>query len=263
LHKYPLSPSEKLVLSEKWFRVLAVVYVFLILFLGSSVQGVAAVSPSALTKLNSEFAGYFLEYSKSPGNMEIQGTWVIPTASSCSAFADIDYTIGVGGEGAGTDILCPSSGATPEYSPYCAISNLVTCTSLPSGDTMSPGDKVEATVSITYSTKAASITIKDVSRGWTYTMSGKDTTSLTPVYARWDLAGGPDTTGMVFTTVKTTGDSATFGGHTGKIGSFLSVSGVTVYEYTYVDALNGHILAQPASITSKSNSFNIKFVAVS
>jgi hypothetical protein len=242
-----------------------IIAVTIILFVGSSMVPVvvaSSASPSGISmQTSNEFAGYEVESGSAPGNLQINGTWVIPTITSCDSVSDLTYAIGVGGEAAGTLFNCPAIGTVPEYLVFCAFNFIDSCpTALPPSDTMSPNDKIQAVVTINGTTKAASIVIHDVTKGWTYTTSGKNKGKLY-ADASWELGGGPNNLGMTFSTIKTSGDSLTMAGHTGKLGSF--ISNYIIYDWTYVDSTNNHTLAQPTNITSSSHSFKINFVQLS
>ena len=244
------------------------VFVIVLLFGISSFVSVAAftISPNIVSKTTTNYAaGYFLESTSAPGNIVAKGSWTVPTGSSCnSAENDIIYGMGIGaGLAVASDLYCPSVGGATEYFLFCSYNSIDVCpTTVPPTDTMSAGDKIRASLSLTYSTLAVTIMIKDMTKGWTYTGTGTDTVGVSE-FAYWFLEGPDNSLPMVFTTVKTTGDSATLGGHTGSLGSFMSVKGDTLYQYTYIDTVNNHTLASTTSIISKSTSFNVDFVQVS
>lgn len=247
-------------------KLSALIAMSILFFIGFSMVPVVVASspfsPDGLSmQTSNEWAGYEVLSGSAPGNMQIKSTWIVPTVTSCDAVSDMTYGIFIGGEGAGTLLNCPAVGSAPEYLVYCAFNGVVSCpTSIPPSDKMSPNDKIQAVITINGTTKAALITIKDVTKAWDFTTSGTNTGKIFSE-AFWELGGGPNNLGMTFTLVKTSDDSLTMAGHSGKLGSF--ISSFTVYEWTYVNSTNNHTLAYPTGITSSSGSFKIEFVQIS
>ena len=85
---------------------------------------------------------------------------------------------------------------------------------------------------ITIATGLDSVQIKDITKGWTFSMTETQTPNTKQsVYGVLDLSGSGSSASPLphFTTIKTSGDTLTLGSHHGSIGSFTSDSSVTVY----------------------------------
>jgi hypothetical protein len=248
------------------------VMLFLLLLLVSSlvlvvptVSASAGGSPSSITKnTTSDIAGYTV-YDKSAGSgtIMIQSTWNVPTVTCSSSGESMNFEIEIDHIYAGdieSELYIYCSGLTAQYSLSCWVGG--SSCSLPISDTVAPGDKIQTIGSVAISTGVASITIKDGTK-WKFSQMRTE-----PINTK--QSGGVDwwiyRSGVPipqFSTIKTSGDMATLGGHHGTLGSFLSDHSVTVTEYIKVDSSNMHVLAKPTSITSTSASFSIKWIQAS
>jgi hypothetical protein len=251
---------------NKTVSIFVVVVFLLLLLLGSSfifLSSASAVSPNSLVKQNENVAGYQIVDLTSSGSVNIKGNWVVPTLSSCQATGTLDYFVkiyaGVNVDGSDMGMYCSIMGATPGY--YINYIYHSSHLLLPSGDKISAGDKMSAVV--TFSSGALSITIKDSTKSWTFAPTGLTDTSATGQAAGWILVGPLNSLPLKFTTLMTSGDKATVGGHSGTLGSFVPLLGFTVYKYTYVDVVDlNEVLAKTSAISS-GTSFSMTWVAFS
>jgi hypothetical protein len=255
---------------NKTVSLFVVVVFLLLLLLGSSflfLSSASAVSPNSVTKLNiANEAGYSVYDSTSSGSLSIKGTWVVPITHSCQESGTVEYYIeietGVYQDGSIMGMYCSSIGATPGY--YINYLYHGSHTLLPSKDKISAGDKMSTVVTFSSSTGKLSITIKDSTKGWTFASKGLTDTAGTGQAVRWDFYTSTiDSLPLKFTTLKTSGDYATMGGHSGTLGSFVSLSGYATYQYTDVDAPDFNEVLATTSAISSGTSFSITWVAFS
>jgi hypothetical protein len=224
---------------------------------------VASTTPLSISKTNSIFfAGYQISTVTSDKITLIQGSFAVPTIS-CAAtptgLDDIFYIVGIQGDVGGVTIGCNSGVAFYNY--HCEFMSVETCPGISLSDTVSPGDKMSVMVTEAYSVHQDTLTLRDLTKSWSYVHTASETNSLST--ASWVVIGGPIAClcGLPnFGTLKTSGNFATIGGKHGTIKSFSSTAMVTVFEDTLVDA-NSHIIASPNSLSRIGSAFSIKWIA--
>ncbi len=141
--------------------------------------GVSSAVAAAGSSANSyNWAGYAV--SAASGTVtEAQGSWIQP-ATKCSSSATGDkyaaFWVGVDGytsatvEQTGTLSYCPQGSTTPEYIPWYEfypaqpIETIMTMT-------IHAGDKIQATVKYSATTKTISVTLRDATAGKSFTTS--------------------------------------------------------------------------------------------
>jgi len=257
----------------KFYRTVVLSFPLAFVLLLLVVPGVYAVSTTTLSKNTTQFeAGYFVE-AKNPGSvLSFQSTWNVPVVTCTESGEYFLLRIGVIHEfspDAGSTLQVTCSGTTSSYSFLYDLGS--TAGGLPLGDTTSPGDQMKTIGAVVVSTGALSVTIKDMTKGWTFgPQKGTETPETTqPGGAMWILCGTPAPAGCAgsvsiplsqFTTMKFGSVKLTMGGHTGTIGSFLSISGISTTEEIWVNPSTNHMVATPTSISSASTGFSIKWL---
>jgi hypothetical protein len=251
---------------------LTVAALLMLIFLSSPSLVVSSFAsapvPLAITTEKSSMAGYEI-FSSNPGSfVKVQGTWAIPSVTCPSAvpgaFMQFYVVVGhISAEDAGSQLVASCSGLTPQY--LLQYINGASVNSLPAGDTISAGDKMQTIASVAVLGGETAVSINDLTKGWTFGVSGSeaiDTTSAVRVL--WFLAepgGGTVSRSLLsFSALKTSGDSAIVNSHTGTLGSFVPLAKFTVFKWVFIDPSNNHVLARPTSITSTSTGFSLKFV---
>jgi hypothetical protein len=219
-----------------------------------------AAIPASITKVNSTFfAGYIIS-SPVGATKLIEGNWVVPQlVCTTGENANSAYFVNIDGDAAGAFFDC-NSGA-PQYSPLFTFESIYGL--IPSTDTVSAGDKMQAIITIS-STHVAKITLKDITKSWVFTFTGTDT-SNTQNFAFWALESGPAETGTPnpdFGTFKTSSNIATIGTHHGSLSTFASIAADPIQRDTLVDT-SSHVLASISSLSGSGSSFSIKWVASS
>ena len=186
------------------------------------------------------------------------------TSSAPSAFAQFYVVIGhLAAEDSGSQLVVSCSGLTPQYTlTYIGGGG---SHFLPPEDTVSAGDKLQTIATLSILGGETSIFINDTTKGWTFGVSGAEpidtTSSVILILAVAEPGGGTSSRPLLqFSPINTSGDKATLNGHTGRLGSFLSLTRFNVYKWILVDAANGNVLARPSSITSTSSGFKINWV---
>ena len=219
------------------------------------------ISPEAITSTTSTaFAGYVISPTTANTITEVQGNWTVPTISCAATPTGINsiyYIVSIQGNGGGIDIGCSDGRAF--YAPFCEFVSLEGCTGISDGDTVSPGDKMGTTVTVTYSTHSVNLLLEDVTKPWGYIHTSRDTGTLLNAY--WVIEGGPVDCGCGlpnFGTFKTSKNLATIAGKHGAIGSF--ASSATVFRYTLVDTA-AITLARPSSLFNSGRAFTVTWVA--
>ena len=186
------------------------------------------------------------------------------SSSAPSAFVQFYVVVGhISAEDAGSQLVGSCSGMTPQY--LLQYIDGTTENSLPAGDIISVGDKMQTIATVAILGGETSVSINDLTKRWSFGVSGSeaiDTSSAVRVL--WFLAepgGGTASRPLLsFSAIKTSGDSAIVDGHSGSLGSFVSLSQFTVFKWVFIDSSNNHVLARPTSITSASTGFSLKFV---
>jgi hypothetical protein len=221
-------------------------------------------SQGPLKKLNSNFAGY--ELSSAPtrtGKLSIQSQWSVPDAD-CSGAPYLFFTIQViyqYNPDVGSQLLIDCRGQqSPLFSIYYYVGGRA-AVALPAQDIVSPEDLMVTVASVAVATGFTSVTIKDLTAGWSFSISaneGPPSGKFTP-RLEWALAGPGSPLLFFYNFQMTTNNVLTIGAHHGFLASFLSVPSVTVAKYNDVNA-TGHLLAKTSAITSTSPGFTITWV---
>jgi hypothetical protein len=233
-------------------------------------------SPPCPHKSTGYEAGYFIETkSVATTTLSFDATWNIPTVTCIESGQIFYFSLGVsyeyGATSAGSTLEVTCSGTTSTYSFGYDVGS--------SGgglgpDTISPGDKIETIGSVVPSTGTYTVEIKDLTKGWDF---GPLTTTRTMVStqggavfllcgtpAKGGCAGSVTTPLQKFTTIKITNVKLTIAGHTGSIGSFLSISGIQTTKEVWVNLKSnggtGDTVAKPTSLSSTSTGFSIKWI---
>ena len=246
---------------------------FLLILLASSLVPIthASIGGLASSKQNAfYFSGYVIQAK--PGTVKIvSGSWFLPSVT-CSAgeYSSSYFDVGIDGYGTNFAVL-PENGlvsygqcinGNPSYGLQWSIAG--SQGSIPNPFT--PGDKLTALVK--YRNGVFYLTMKDLTRGWTFSTSGTDT-SATRAQAIWGIARYPSPnlsnfglaqSGKAYTAVLST-DSATIGSHTGSIGSFGSISGSVVYRVTMIGLSSTDATA--STLTGGGTSFAVTWLALS
>ena len=122
-------------------------------------------SHGPLVQTNSHWSGYV---TTSGGDTSVQASWVEPKVD-CSQGGDVLFWVGLGGYGSnvpltqdGTYVQCGNGRA--RYSDWWET---WPCNDIQQfGDTVQPGDKITASVTLTGSNRYR-LTVSDSTRGWT------------------------------------------------------------------------------------------------
>jgi hypothetical protein len=244
------------------------VAVFLLVLVSSSFFTIPIVAAANLGSNNGvvpdknpNSAGYEI-YSSTPGKViSVQANWTVP-AVTCVAYQSLQVGIFAAhhysdDSGSFVVINCNGPGASPIYTIYYMGNNYGN-NPLPSGDTISPGDKMYTLASVDILGGETSVYIADYTKGWTFGVSGAEPIDMTSgVAAEWYVAsansGTPTEPLPQFSTIVFSHVRATVKAHTGNIGTF--ISGFTIYKWIFVDSSTGHRLVKTTSITSSSTSF--------
>jgi hypothetical protein len=224
-------------------------------------------SSNGLITQRGSSAGYEI-FTSTPGTfLKIQATWNVPTVTctSSSTFPTIYLDVAIGhiyAEDSGSTLLAGCNGLMPHYFLYYT-GNDHSLVPLPPEDTVSAGDKVYTSATLAILGGETSIFIKDITKGWTFGVSGAEPIDTTKSgSALWLLSGGSSASNplLQFSRVQTSGDKVTIGGHTGSLGSFVSRSGFTFEKWIIVDGGNGHALAKPSPLTASSTGFALNWI---
>ena len=237
---------------------------FLLLFLiAAPITSAFAISPSSITKTKSEdFGGYEIETPSDTITL-VYGSWVVPTVTCTSGeTAYAYYYVGIQGDFGGIYFGCSSGSAV--YYPTCEFLGILSrpCTEIASGDKVSAGDKMASTTTMNYATHAATVTLTDTTKSWTYTYSFTDTRSLFDGF--WVLEGGPDETGYLlpkFTVFEMSENFATIGGRLAFLASFASISSYVI-EWFY-ELVNSNVLAGTSALSGATSAFSITWLKAS
>jgi hypothetical protein len=231
---------------------------------------------SNVTLTSGNWAGYVAASGKNPSEVvtAVYGSWIVQTVSSSLALKVSSQWIGIGGFFQGDTTLIQTGTESNSHSGTTTYS--VWWEALPAAKTaisepVSPGDVVQASVTCvircTATTQLWTITITDVTKGWTFTKTIDYSSKLKS--AEWieerpaacvksvckvgTLADfGTASYGQDYTQVTNTG-SATIAGATLPIG---------LLPFTEITMQNsgGPVMAQPSSISADGTSFTVQWL---
>ena len=231
---------------------------------------------SSLTVSSTNWSGYAAATGTSPSPVvtAVYGSWVVQTVQASSSATYSSQWIGIGGLFKGDKSLIQtgsesdSSGGKTSYSVWWET---LPQAETPINEKVSAGDVISASIvcisSCTSSTQSWTITLSDVTQGWTFATTLSYSSSLKS--AEWiderpsqcvlvackltTLADfGTASFGQDYTSVSGTG-SATIGGSTLPIGSLPHAAIV-------MDASSGgSVIAQPSALSADGTSFTIQW----
>jgi hypothetical protein len=224
------------------------------------------VSSKVVTEKNNEYAGYELYSLKAGSKLVVQATWNIPTVNCTQSDQYFVLNVQIAhysslDVGSQLYVVCVGAGMAADYSVNYAVDGGWSGVSKP----VYPGDVMKTSASENPMTGATYVSIEDTTSGhsWSISQDGKEL--LNPNYGgliSWFMYTTPSSSSPVpaFTAIKFSGVKATADGHTGKLGSFLSIKGFTVYEEILFISADKHVLVNPTSMGSASTSFKLKWV---
>lgn len=273
LHPGPL--SRKILPIETFLAILLLAGSSALLVTSSTIQ-----SPSTLVQSRSvEWAGYTINSSAtSASTVTLESDWIVPSFTCLNQFTltfpnDAYYFLGLwtglDTVGISMNLYCYSQAiATPIY--FMLYGNETGSYTLPTKDAIAPGDSIHASLSYSYSTHLVRISIKDVTKSWSF-KSPKKFEDVHPgnlAWAWWIFEGGNNTDPASsstlienFTTIKTSGDEADFSGVQGSIGSFSTLPQFNVTQWSpWIDNSNSHSLATASSLSRGGSSFTLSWV---
>ena len=231
-------------------------------------QSASAASAAGVTTTTSVWGGYLVNApAASSGTLAVNTEWNVPKVTCTGSSELVDFWIFVEHEynpDSGMMLAVTCSGTTATY----VIAAYLTGSTLGGvGHSVSPGDKMQTIASVSVATGAGSLEIKDKTKGWTYSTTGSETpnTALSG-YIELGVCGTPNTVVCAsngtapmpkFTTAEFTNVEITLYAHHGSIGSFLRVSSDSVSRLLEVDSANGHVVAEPNTISKSSTGFSL------
>jgi hypothetical protein len=228
----------------------------------------SAASTNSLDKEQVNFgAGYEIFDESATGSVVANGTFTVPTVGSCKFHSvggvdqvnySVDIFTGVHEDGVAVVMTCPKAGAKPVLS----IDQIYQSMAEPLVHSIASGNKISVSVEYNSATGYVLIREKDVTKGWSGSTDAPETGS-TGQGAFWGLLGPYNSILFSFSGLKTSKDAATVGAYTGSLGSFVSLSGYTVFKAAYTDKMNGHILVKTSGLSSSGTSFSFTFAAIS
>jgi len=235
----------------------------------------SAVAATVSTAYSENWAGYAV--GATTGTVtEAQGSWIQPATTCSSAAAGGQYAafwVGLDSyaiptvEQTGTLSYCPQGSSAPEYIawyefyPAQPIQQILTIT-------IHPGDKIQATVKYSATTKKISVTLRDATDGQSFTTSNPSDFTFLRSSAEC-ITETPDTTsglallanfgsvswGKDYTTIKST-CTATVSGSTKPIGNF-GANSVDIIMCSTQSCTA--VMAMPSSISRDGTSFKVAF----
>jgi hypothetical protein len=272
--KVPISDQSRSILSMVMRSFLVLLFLILPLivpssagFAGTAYQtGSSIISSNIVVLKNAGTAGYLLESAKAGSTLSIGANWNIPSFSCTSSSAPLYFDIAVSHiytNDAASHLLVVCSGTTPQYSIWYSVGSGYIQISLP----VYAGDLMKTSASENVLTGATTVSITDMTggHGWGAEFNGNvavDTTSSAYVGWTMSIQGVASSRSPIpnFTPLKLSSITAILGGHSGKLGSFLSIRGIAIQEYILVGSTD-NVLVTPTPITSISSSFKLKWMA--
>ena len=158
-------------------------------------------------------------------------------------------------------VVCSGAGATVDYSlSYSVSANFVGV-----GFPVYPGDVIKTTAYENPLTGATYLTVEDATSGHSFFLGQAGSVPLNTGYGgsfSWVIYSTPSTSLPVpaFTPIKFSGIKATIDDHTGNLGLFTSIKGISVDQINMFNPADKHVLVKASSIGSASKSFNLKWV---
>ena len=260
---------------------------FAVALLAGAIAVVPGTSASAATSdtassVSANWAGYVVgNASSSDGFSRVSGSWVQPTVDCSQGSGDSAFWVGLGGtssdssslEQDGTEADCNGSGQATYFAWY----ELVPSAPVQLNLTISPGDHISSSVSV--SGDNVTVTVTDDTTGASTTktlqMDDPDTSSaewIAEAPSECDGSGACDPLALAdFGTVNFSNASATAGGHTGTIsdsqwsaqsvdldGGGYGVGGGGGYE-TPLFSGGSSASASPSSLSSGGNAFSVSW----
>jgi len=207
----------------------------------------ATAAPNSITKTTSTSAAGYAIGATTGSISSVQSSWTNPKVTCTSGESSIViYLVTIGGDGAGIVFGCISGTAagTPGYT-LNGVQN-----SLPSADTISTGDKMQAIVTAS-SSHMIKITIKDTTKSWTFTKSGTDSSNGENA-ALWALLGSAPVPN--FGSLKTSSNLVTIGGTKGALSTFSSSH--TIVQSNLVNS-KGKVVVTTSSLSGTGSAFSL------
>ena len=210
-----------------------------------------AFAAGGLTKTTSMLtAGYALADPNAGSITQVQGSFVAPKVTCSSGETDaVVYAISIVADGAALGFGCAAG--TAAFIPAYTIAGVRTI--LPTSDTVSSGDSLHFTVTVS-STHKVTIKMSDSSKGWTFSKSGSDSSNSQRA-AAWSLTR-PGSTSQVprFGTFKTSNNMLTVSGTKGSLSSFQST--YPIVESNMVNS-HGSTLVSTGALSGSGSSFTL------
>jgi hypothetical protein len=226
----------------------------------------AITSGSVMTQKGGE-AGYEV-YSTKPGStLFVEALMTVPSATCVNDLQAVTIYVGIGhyyldDVGSFLIVQCTASigGIYPSYAMYFFDGSTFGYVKV----SVKAGDVINTTATESLKTGATTVSIQDPKESWAAEYNGNVGASTSGGEVYWYLEGNgsPSSSNplLQFSTFKLGSLSVGLSGHTGSLGSFKSIKGVTIYEYIFIDPSNNHVLAKPTSISSTSKSFKVNWI---
>jgi hypothetical protein len=234
-------------------------------FTGATNQPGSTVTNSIVVQKDTQYAGYEIYSNKAGSTLNMQGTYIIPTVTcTANSFFEVylllahTYSQDVGSQ---LYVVCTGAGATADYS----LSYSVSANFIGVGFPVYPGDVIKTTASENPMTGATYLTLEDATSGHSFFLGQAGSVPLNSGYGglfSWVIYSTPSSSLPVpaFTPIKFSGVKATIDGHTGNLGLFTSIKGISVYQINMFNPVDKHVLVKASPIGSASKSFNLKWV---